>query len=145
MLLRAKVCRVVAGRITVARPSTDFWLVKIRKIQAFVLLLPLKGSAVLLLARTGWGKSLISKGLRYATLKDPDTPRKSRHITVIVSGLEHEQADEINEKAGSNIAIFYDKTKADDKHLGRPSLIPKEIILHPALIPQQLLGTREAL
>jgi hypothetical protein len=50
--------------------------VKIQKIQAFVLLLLLKGSAVLLLARTGWGKSLswgkslIPRGLRYATLKD---------------------------------------------------------------------------
>ena len=52
---------------------------KIRKVQAFVLLLLLKGTSVLLLARTGWGKSLIFQGLRYAALKDSDRPQKSRH------------------------------------------------------------------
>lgn len=93
---------------------------KIRKVQAFVLLLLLRGLSVLLLARTGWGKSLIFQGLRYAALKDLDRPQKSRYITVIfvpLSGLGQEQADEINEKAGSNIAIFYDKTKVDNRHL----------------------------
>jgi len=93
---------------------------KVRKVQAFVLLLLLKGSSVLLLARTGWGKSLIFQGLRYAALKESDGPQESRHITVIfvpLSGLGQEQADEINEKAGSDVAIFYDKTKVDDRHL----------------------------
>src|SRR5712664_3681325 len=92
---------------------------KIRKVQAFVLLLLLEGSSVLLLARTGWGKSLIFQGLRYAALKESDRPR-SRHITVVfvpLSGLGQEQVDEINEKAGSNVAIFYDKTKVHDRHL----------------------------
>jgi len=92
---------------------------KIRKVQAFVLLLLLEGSSVLLLARTGWGKSLIFQGLRYAALKESDRPQ-SRHITVVfvpLSGLGQEQVDEINEKAGSNVAIFYDKTKVHDRHL----------------------------
>ena len=54
---------------------------KIRKVQAFVLLLLLKGSSVLLLARTGWGKSLIFQGLRYTALKE-----SARYITVIGDG-----------------------------------------------------------
>jgi superfamily II DNA helicase RecQ len=117
---------------------------KVRKVQAFVLLLLLKGSSVLLLARTGWGKSLIFQGLRYAALKESDGPQESRHITVIfvpLSGLGQEQADEINEKAGSDVAIFYDKTKVDDRHLldirnGRYSwvLISPEKALHPKTV-----------
>jgi len=113
---------------------------KIRKVQAFVLLLLLEGSSVLLLARTGWGKSLIFQGLRYAALKESDRPQ-SRHITVVfvpLSGLGQEQVDEINEKAGSNVAIFYDKTKVHDRHLldirnGRYSwvFISPEKALHP--------------
>ena len=121
--------------MTVVQPLADVYMIsrfgarfngkgvkieKIRKVQAFVLLLLLKRTSVLLLARTGWGKSLIFQGLRYAVLKDSDRPQKSRHITIIfvpLSGLGQEQTDKINEKAGSTVAIFYDKTKVDDRHL----------------------------
>ena len=102
---------------------------RIRRIQAFVLVLLSKGLSVLLLARTGWGKSLIFQGFRYAVMKDPEWSQPSRNITVIfvpLSGLGQDQASEINEKAiafGANeaarrdVAIFFDKTKVADKYL----------------------------
>ncbi len=108
---------LVAGRGIECKKSCAFPL-PLNKLRGPSLLL-LEGSSVLLLARTGWGKSLIFQGLRYAALKESDRPQ-SRHITVVfvpLSGLGQEQVDEINEKAGSNVAIFYDKTKVHDRHL----------------------------
>ena len=102
---------------------------QIRRIQAFVLILLSKGLSVLLLARTGWGKSLIFQGFRFAVMKDPDRSQPSRKITIVfvpLSALGQDQASEINEearafetndKARHDVAIFYDKTKVADKHL----------------------------
>lgn len=93
---------------------------QIRETQARVLSLLLAGKSVLLLARTGWGKSLIFQGLIHMMPAD-----SRRYITIIfvpLSGLAQEQVAELNERgrklgATTDEAIFYDKTKLADRHL----------------------------
>lgn len=93
----------------------------IKEMQAKVLSLLHHKVCVLLLARTGWGKSLIFQGL-FFMLYDLsfDQTKASRFITVIfvpLSALGQEQAAYINQKANKPVAIFYDKTKTEDEYL----------------------------
>jgi ATP-dependent DNA helicase RecQ len=93
---------------------------QIRETQARVLSLLCAGKSVLLLARTGWGKSLIFQGLLHMMPVD-----SRRYITVVfvpLSGLGQEQVAELNERgrklgATTDEAIFYDKTKLAAHHL----------------------------
>ena len=95
---------------------------KIRELQAKVLSLLKKKHCVLLLARTGWGKSLIFQGLYYMDL---DPKNSTQYITVVfvpLTGLGQEQVGEINRRGRAHgekddVAIFYDKTKVADHHL----------------------------
>jgi superfamily II DNA helicase RecQ len=95
---------------------------ELRKSQAQVLSLLYKEKSVLLLARTGWGKSLIFQGLFHMQL---EIGKSARFITIIfvpLSGLGQEQVAEINKRsrelgATEDTAFFYDQTKVGDHHL----------------------------
>jgi superfamily II DNA helicase RecQ len=97
-------------------------ILEIRESQAQVLSLLYKEKSVLLLARTGWGKSLIFQGLFHMQLEVEKTARFITIIFVPLSGLGQEQVTEINKRsrelgATEDTAIFYDKTKVGDHHL----------------------------
>lgn len=89
---------------------------QIRETQARVLNLLHRQKSVLLLACTGWGKSLIFQGLFHMNL---ETKKPSRSITVVFvpsSGLAQGQVNEINQRARElgavkNVAIHYDISK----------------------------------
>lgn len=89
---------------------------QIRETQARVLKLLHKQKSVLLLARTGWGKSLIFQGLFHMNL---ETNKPCRFITIVfvpLSGLAQDQVVEINQRAKDqgavkDVAIYYDRTK----------------------------------
>lgn len=88
-----------------------------------------EGRDVCLLARTGFGKSLVFQALYWMHVKTlmqkPDRtrtgiarPKKSITIVFVpLSGLGEEQVEKLNRDEGKEVAFFYDRSKIEPQHV----------------------------